>query len=528
MATEFKRGIDGFIQPDSMQIYETDFGNWELALNGAVASYLDFTPTHTLITLSSTMLDADAKKVDASIEKLIIYIQNVNKKICGELFVTSFEHTDSSLLNQDFYNAITNANRTLKEYANQYGYKFIDLSSLYVAIGLQSYRPGKYHQLGGFGHHPTFYKALTKFIGSYIAACKRRLVRLVIVDLDNTLWSGVVGDDGITNVVWKENSDGHAHYVFQKFLKHLHSLGVLLAICSKNDLEVVQAFFSKTPEFGLQLSDFAAVRANWKSKSSNIHGILSDLNLTEQGAVFIDDSPFERSEVRDNCPGVYVPEMPADCNNWMGFLYEENLFHIPSVSKEDIERNKFYASEKRRADARKSKTPEEFLASLDLRGTYEPLSESNLERCLTLLNKTNQFNLTGNRYEKSELLSIIDAGRRFIIFGVTDRFSDYGEVGVIGYETSGNELRVTDWVLSCRAFSRSVEQFMLREIVKVVGDLDLATVVMDFVATGKNKPAFDFFSALGFVSTKNKYESQRLSIGVRSVVDIPCFLTASQ
>jgi FkbH-like protein len=339
--------------------------------------------------------------------------------------------------------------------------------------------------------HNRVFQEAAHDIASTLDGINGRSKKVVIVDLDNTLWGGVVGDDGVERLrLGGHDAVGEAFVDFQRGLQRLTNRGVLLAVVSKNEEDVALDAIGTHPEMILRQRDFAAWRINWRDKAENIAGLMTELNLGLDSAVFLDDSPFERARVREALPQVFVPELPADPLLFPAFLGSLRCFDSPVISEEDRSRSAMYSAERERTAVKANiSSLEEWLALLDLQVTPELLSESNLERATQLLNKTNQMNLSTRRLTASELLAWSRTeGRTFWTFRVSDRFGDYGLCGLSSLVLEGERGRLLDFVLSCRVMGRGVEDAMLQAVAKHAADAGCTQVYGELIPTAKNQP----------------------------------------
>jgi FkbH-like protein len=330
--------------------------------------------------------------------------------------------------------------------------------------------------------------------------------KLVLVDLDDTMWGGIVGDLGWENVaLGGHDAAGEAFSDFQRALKALTHRGILLGIVSKNDETVALDAIRRHPEMVLRLEDFVGWRINWRDKAENIVELVRSLNLGLQSIVFIDDSPAERARVREALPEVFVPEWPED-----KLLYESTLrglrcFDTPAVTREDLNRTRTYAAEAQREDSKRTMaSAEEWLSSLAVTVKIEPLNDGNLQRTTQLLNKTNQMNLTTRRMTEPELLAW--AGKpnhRLWTVRVSDRFGDSGLTGIVSLKIQDDVATIVDFVLSCRVMGRKVEETMIAIAGDYARSQKARTIRAQYVATEKNRPCLEFWQRSGFAPDAN-------------------------
>jgi len=331
--------------------------------------------------------------------------------------------------------------------------------------------------------------------------------KFIVLDLDDTLWGGVVGDVGWENLqLGGHDPAGEAFQDFQRVLKALTRRGVVLGIASKNEEATALAAIRSNPEMVLRESDFAGWRINWDDKAANIADLAASLNLGLQSVVFIDDNPVERARVRDALPEALVPEWPESPLLYVSALHSLRCFDAPAVSREDGARTKSYVTGREREASRKQAgSLDDWLLGLGIMVTVEPLSQANLRRATQLLNKTNQFNLATRRLTEPELDSwAAQAGRGMWTFRVSDKFGDAGLTGLASLEKRGTTAHVVDFLLSCRVLGRKVEETMVAWLVARAAELGAVEMRADFIATAKNKPVLDFWRRSGFECVSEK------------------------
>ena len=323
--------------------------------------------------------------------------------------------------------------------------------------------------------------------------------KLIIVDLDDTLWGGIVGDVGWENLVLGGHHHlGEAYVDFQQGLKSLKNRGILLAIVSKNEEQLAKEAIQKHPEMVLKLDDFAGWRINWQDKVENVLDLMSELNLGPQSAVFIDDNPVERARVKESLPEILVPDWPKDPLIYPATLLSLRCFELPSLSQEDLARATMYFSENKRQELKKTVSSlEEWLTRLAIRVQVEELHPANLQRATQLLNKTNQMNLSTRRMSEAELMAwAAQKHRRLWTLRVSDKFGDAGLTGIVSLEIQDRNAQIVDFVLSCRVMGRKIEDTMLFEVIRHARAMGAEGVYARYIPTSKNKPCLDFFKSL--------------------------------
>lgn len=328
-----------------------------------------------------------------------------------------------------------------------------------------------------------------------------RTCKLVILDLDDTLWGGVVGETGWQGIrLGGHDHVGEAFVAFQRALKALTRRGIQLAIVSKNDSATALKAIDEHPEMQLRRADFAGWRINWNDKAENIVDLVDELRLGLDSVVFIDDNPAEQGRVRGALPAIMVPDWPTDPAMYRGALEGLRCFDLPALSAEDRVRTALYATERDRRTSRAVvSSPEEWLRTLSVRVRIESLTPANLPRTVQLFNKTNQFNLSTRRLTERELNDWCASPERSMWTAtVSDRFGDLGLTGIISLDERGADFEITDLILSCRAMGRKVENAMLHFVVQEAARRGAKTVFMRFQRTERNLPALEFLDGSEF------------------------------
>ncbi len=328
--------------------------------------------------------------------------------------------------------------------------------------------------------------------------------KLVVLDLDDTLWGGVVGETGWEGIrLGGHDHVGEAYVAFQQALKALGNRGVQIGIVSKNDEHVAFEAIDKHPEMRLRRSDLAGWRVNWGDKAQNLVELVEELNLGLESVVFIDDNPVERARIREAVPAVLVPDWPDDPCLYAARLMSLPCFDAPAVSEEDRARARMYAADRERRSALgQVGSVEAWLDSLGVEVRIAPLERADLARATQLFNKTNQLNLSTRRLSESELIDWASAQhRRFWTVRVRDRFGDLGLVGLISLELDGAQARVVDFILSCRAMGRRVEEAMVHVAVGSAQRAGARRVIADYSPTPRNGPCLKFLQSSGLTRT---------------------------
>ncbi|MBN2386561.1 MAG: HAD-IIIC family phosphatase [Anaerolineales bacterium] len=365
--------------------------------------------------------------------------------------------------------------------------------------GKAAFNPKAWY-LGKIAYGNDVYKEAVRDIKAGLRGIAGQARKLILLDLDDTLWGGIVGDIGWENLqLGGHDAAGEAFVDFQQALKALKSRGVLLGIVSKNEESVALAAIDEHPEMVLRRDDFAGWRINWGDKALNVADLVAELNLGLQSVVFIDDNPAERARVREALPEVLVPDWPEEKMLYRKTLQELACFDIPVLSREDLDRTQMYVAERKRKISRHEVgSLEEWLASLEIKVVVEELDESNLPRATQLLNKTNQLNLATRRMTEAELLAWARQPNHSLrVFRVTDKFGDYGLTGLASLTVEATRGRIVDFILSCRVMGRRVEETIFHHMLELAAEQGAREVLVEYLATPKNKPCLTFLESSG-------------------------------
>jgi len=345
---------------------------------------------------------------------------------------------------------------------------------------------------------------LAREVSLLIFSLKRAPKKVLVLDLDNTLYGGVVADDGLEGIELGDTSPrGEAFKTFQKYIISLKQRGVLLAVCSKNDLDKAQEPFQKHPEMVLRLDDIVSFKANWEPKSENIRAMAPELNLGLDSFVFVDDNPAEIEIVRQFVPEVTTILLGPDPSDYVAQLADCRLFEPRSITSEDAERTNQYRSDAQRKSLEASVTDmDSYLTSLEMESVISEFAPVDVPRLSQLINKSNQFNLTTRRRSEAEVLTVMN-DKDFIGFSVRlkDRFGDHGLISIVIGEKSGDTMRIDTWLMSCRVLKRGVEEEVLNELARLAKARHCQSLLGTFLPTPKNEMVRDFYGRMGFTLT---------------------------
>ena len=335
-----------------------------------------------------------------------------------------------------------------------------------------------------------------------VCAVKGQFKKCLILDLDNTLWGGVIGDDGMEGIQLGHGLGiGKMFTEFQMWVKKLKQRGIIICVASKNNEETAKEPFEKHPDMVLKLDDIAVFQANWETKVDNIRTIQQILNIGFDSMVFLDDNPFERNMVRENIPGITVPELPEYPEDYLEYLYSLNLFETASYSNLDKDRTKQYQVEAKRMSLSKTFTNEaDFLKSLNMVSIVSGFTKFNTPRVAQLSQRSNQFNLRTVRYTDADIEALANDPEVIdLSFTLEDKFGDNGLIAVVIMKPQDKEtLFVDTWFMSCRVLKRGMENFTLNTMVEAAKAKGCKKIIGEYLPTPKNRMVEQHYESLGF------------------------------
>jgi FkbH-like protein len=414
-----------------------------------------------------------------------------------ERFFGNFDHKAP----ESFYSVVAALNGAIVEAARlRHGVLINDLEAVASWLGRRHWFD---ERLWDMAKYPCALDAMplaARNLVNIVMATRGHIVKCVVVDLDNTLWGGVIGDDGLEGIQLSEHGEGQAFFRLQHFLRGLVRRGVLLAVCSKNDMANALLPFEKHPSMVLRRDDVAVFLADWNDKAGNLRKISETLNIGLDSMVFLDDNPFERELVRRLAPEVTVPELPEDPADYVREISRLNLFETSSFSAEDSRRAELYRQEAaRRQSQAEFASIEEFLASLEMRIAVARFDRFHLPRIAQLMQRSNQFNLTTRRLTETECQALMNDPCVIPLYAtLADRLGGHGLVSVVVLDRGAHGLAIRDWLMSCRVLGRGVEQFLMNSVFEEARRLGLHAVTGEFIPTAKNGMVKDFFARFGF------------------------------
>lgn len=524
----FSLAVQGYAKLRGLNVtlFDADYNQIEAQLIDPGSEVYSFLPENIILWLASDKLYEEfldrplGERADFAqeyMQKMEGYWDLISANSRARIIQPNFTEIDDKALGQysckveaSFVYQIRKLNFLLQQAMSRRANVFpVDLLAVQLELGQGRFydAPLYYHAKMTISLDALPYAA--KAVTDVLAAMAGKLKKCVVLDLDNTLWGGVIGDDGLGGIEIGELGRGHAFTDFQRWLKQLRECGILLAVCSKNHEDTAKEPFIAHEDMILRLEDISVFVANWEDKASNIRLIQETLNIGMDSMVFLDDNPFERNLVRQMIPEIEVPELPEDPALYLGFLQQCNYFDTVSYAGESADRTKQYQAEFARKKLEHSYTSiEDYLKSLDMVGEAKPFTPLRYARIAQLTQRSNQFNLRTVRYTEDEIARVAeDEHYLTLYYTLKDKFGDHGLVGVVIMEkTEGQELFIDTWLMSCRVLKRGMEEFMVNGMFQAAREHGFTAVNGEYIPTPKNKMVKDIYPTMGFLETgENRY-----------------------
>ena len=412
-------------------------------------------------------------------------------------------------------------NRELGEFVLGSGDVLLDVAGLAETVGLADWHNPQLWNMAKFSFSDELIPLYADHVARTIAALRGKSGKVLILDLDNTVWGGVIGDDGLEGIqIAQGDARGEAHLAVQRLALDLRQRGIVLAVSSKNTDEVAREPFEKHPEMLLKLEHIAVFQANWNDKATNIQAIAEELSLGFDSLVFLDDNPVERGLVRELLPQVSVPELPEDPAYYARTLMAGGYFEAVTFAAEDLKRAGFYQDNAKRASLQKQVGGlDAYLASLDMTITFQPFDATGRARIVQLINKSNQYNLTTRRYTDPEVATAEDDPEVFTLqVRLVDVFGDNGMISVVICRPGkADSWEIDTWLMSCRVLGRRVEHMVLREVLDHARAAGIHKLSGTYLPTDRNKLVVDHYENLGF--TKVEEDASGVTRWEMSVAD---------
>lgn len=514
---------EGFDSELDLQIWEADFNQIEMQVFNSDSEMYAFHPDIIVLFLSSHKLlnkynklkvEQQSSLATREIENIEAIVANISSNSSAKIIYYNYNEIDDAVFGSyatktetSFLYQLRKLNFELMHIANRNTNFYIcDLASIQNQVGKSNFFHTSVYISTEMVVSLNVLPLVAQKTVDIISVLNGKLKKCVILDLDNTVWGGIIGDDGIENIQIGSLGIGKAFTEFQYWIKKLKNRGIIVAVCSKNTESIAKEPFEKHPDMVLRLEDISVFMANWENKADNIRAIQRILNIGFDSMVFLDDNPFERNLVRENILGITVPELPEDPAEYLEYLYTLNLFETNSFSDEDKERTKLYQIEAQRTVTKQKFTNEDdFLKSLDMISVVASFTKFNIPRVAQLSQRSNQFNLRTVRYTESDIENLAKSND-YVTFAFTleDKFGDNGLIAVVVLKkNSETDLFIESWFMSCRVLKRGMENFMLNTLVTYAKTNGFERIIGEYIPTPKNEIVKDHYQNLGFVQENN-------------------------
>ena len=513
----------GYYAGLNLKIWEADYNQILLTVLEDGSGLYTNKPDFVIINQSSIkLLDSFYKKDLAGKQAFsgeqLQFVETLRQKIsekldCSFIFINYAEINDSvfgnfaNKLDLSFLYQIRKSNVGLMDFAiRNRNVHICDLSTIQNRFGSINTISEKLYITTENVLEIDMLPVLVKNITDIILAGTGRFKKCLILDLDNTTWGGVIGDDGLEGIQIGDLGIGKAFTNLQKWVLQLKKRGIIIAVCSKNTEEIAMEPFKSHPDMVLKLEDIAMFVANWENKADNIRYIQSVLNIGFDSMVFLDDNPVEREIIRQELPAVTVPELPEDPVEYLSYLTGLNLFETSSFTEADVQRNDQYKQEAGRTALLKSITDEAgFLRSLEMTSEVKPIDNFTLPRAAQLTQRSNQFNLRTIRYSDEQMKKVTEDDNKFsMAVSLKDKFGDYGLISLLILEKKSTDtLFIDTWIMSCRVLKRNVEDFLLNKLILLAKEQSCNKIIGEYIATPKNGIVQNLFYNFSFRQTED-------------------------
>jgi FkbH-like protein len=407
--------------------------------------------------------------------------------------------------------AVNDYNLVLHELASRYGnIKVIDFSRFLVHYASEELIDWKYYFISQMALNPRLAGVFQEWFSVQVQAIELKRKKCLVLDLDNTLWGGILGEDGMNGVALGGDYPGSAFLFFQRQILELSQQGIILAVSSKNNIEDVRQMWNEHPDVALKEEHFAALRIDWNNKADNIREMAQELNIGLDSFVFLDDNPSERELVKKYLPEVTVPDFPEQPYLLPAFFKKvvEQHFSVYALTEEDKVKTEQYKANALRVNAQRSFTNmEEYIRSLEIVLRIAEVNDLTLSRAAQMTQKTNQFNLTTRRYTDADLKNMLHVGSRIFTLSVSDKFGDSGLTGTCIVKIEKDKAMIDSLLLSCRILGKGIEKAFVKHVLRALQSEGIVEVSASYIPTTKNSQVAGFYKDVGFV-IKNEDEKQ--------------------
>ncbi len=528
-----------------LKIYDSPYAQFKQEIVNQNSEWHKFTPDLTFLILDFDALIGDARfeyyswgeerrkqLIDKTCDEFKDFLVNALNSQNGKIIVSNFIFPTFSPFGiydcktkytlRDFVNSL---NQIIKKMTEEHPTLFcMELDSFFLKFGEKNVKDEKLRFLADIIVSPSHIPDLAKNMMRYIKPLFGLTKKCLVLDLDNTLWGGILGEEGFDKISLDDKPPGNAFLEFQKVILQLYSRGVILAINSKNNASDVKEVFEKHPKMILKENNFADAQINWDDKASNMVEISKNLNIGTDSFVFWDDDPVNRELIKSQCPEITVIDVPKDSALYANTLRELDEFDSYNITLEDSLKGKMYAEQNlRKKNKKKFSNLDEFLSSLQMQVTIKKADKFTIPRISQLTMKTNQFNLTTKRYSPEEIEKIVNnSGYLIKTFSVQDKFGDNGLTGLyIVNKEEPKKWKIDTFLISCRVMGRNIEKVMMADLIDEAIKEKIENILGEYISTKKNEVAKKLYQKLGFSRLdENQYELKELQKNIIIVDNI--------
>ncbi len=538
----FSVAIQGYAKLSglNLRVYDADYNQIEAQLLDPESEVYEFHPNGVVLWISTEKLYEEFLDLCVSerrffaetyVHKIETYWNLIVQNHIAYILQPNFTEINDKVLGNysckietAFIYQIRKLNYLLEQAMIQRGEIYpVDLLAIQIQLGVKRFYKAATYYNSKMPVAVEAYPYVAKAVVDILKVLDGQTKKCVICDLDNTLWGGVIGDDGMGGIEIGEFGKGHAFSNLQRWLKQLKEYGIILAVCSKNDEETAKEPFIKHEEMVLRLPDISIFVANWNDKASNIRVIQESLNIGMDSIIFLDDNPFERNLVRRELPEVEVPELPEDPALYLEYLQKCNYFETISYTGGDQDRTKLYQAEfERRKQRQDFSSIDEYLKSLKMCGNVKHFEEIKYARIAQLTQRTNQFNLRTIRYTESEIKKIAEDNTYIALyFTLSDKLGDYGVISVVIMKKEGDRDAFIDtWLMSCRVLKRGMEEYVMNHVIEEAKNQGIIRLKAEYIPTAKNRMVCNIYRDMGFEETGSNTYDLKVKDYVRKVTYI--------
>ena len=528
-----------------LEIYDSPYAQFKQEIVNQNSEWHNFAPDLTFLILDFDALVGDTRfeyyswnekkrkqLIDKTCDEFEDFLVNAINSQNGKIIVSNFIFPTFSPFGiydckikhtlRDFVNSL---NQIIKKMAEEHSSLYcMELDSFFLKFGEKNVKDEKLRFLADIIVSPSHIPDLAKIMMRYIKPLFGLTKKCLVLDLDNTLWGGILGEEGFDKISLDNKPPGNAFLEFQKVVLQLYNRGIILAINSKNNTSDVKEVFEKHPKMILKENNFADTQINWKDKASNMIEISKKLNIGIDSFVFWDDDPVNRELIKSQCPEITVIEVPKDPALYANTLRELDEFNSYSITLEDSQKGKMYAEQNlRKRNEKKFSNLDEFLSSLQIQVIIKKADKFAIPRISQLTMKTNQFNLTTKRYSPEKIEEIINSSKYLIkTFSVQDKFGDNGLTGLyIVNKEEPKKWKIDTFLMSCRVMGRNIEKVMMVDLIDEAIKEKIESISGEYIYTKKNEVTKELYQKLGFSRLdENQYELKELQKNIISVDNI--------